>query len=388
MKKFLASAFLILASISAGFAFGQYSLFDDAIDLELVPSDELYPEAIFDMYSPQTDFSLMDLASGQANPSSIRTSSLNTSTGKQEYVDLPYSDGFADDDDSYLRMKTGANISLLRLGFLDQRMEIEASIQGALDTIFAVFGGSTNLGFDGTYFAGANMRLFNTVSLRFGIHHFSGHYGDEVLDDFYNHNFPDGDTSFTRKDTVYQFNNLVEYVRDNSFLAGISIQTPWLVRLYCELELPKSPSWIRPVADIPADYSTFRNDEQSLIEAIGGDENFTASQLEADEASKRSGLYRAMRIQTGAEVLIPVKYVGTVFAGINVQLHQDGQTLHEVGGYSPDNPWEVEVTVGGGLDIAGSGVRVEAYYHDGRMPLLNWYYDRVKFISVGLSIDS
>lgn len=128
MKKFLASAFLILASISAGFAFGQYSLFDDAIDLELVPSDELYPEAIFDMYSPQTDFSLMDLASGQANPSSIRTSSLNTSTGKQEYVDLPYSDGFADDDDSYLRMKTGANISLLRLGFLDQRMEIEASI--------------------------------------------------------------------------------------------------------------------------------------------------------------------------------------------------------------------------------------------------------------------
>jgi len=388
MKRALASAFLILASISAVFAFGQYSLFNDTVDLELVPSDELYPEAIFDMYSPQTDFSLMNLAPGQANPSTLRTSSQNTGTGKQEYVDLPYSNGFAEDDDSYLRMKTGANISLLRLGFFNQNFEIEASIQGALDTIFSVFVGSTDLGFDGTYFAGANMRLFGRVSLRLGIHHFSGHYGDEVLDGFYEHNFPDGGTSFTQNGTFYQFNNLVEYVRDNSLLAGISVQTPWFVRIYCELDLPKSPSWIRPVADIPADYSTFRNDEQSLIEAIGGDENFTSSQLDEDEDSKRSGFYRAMRIQAGAEVSIPVKYVGTVFAGINVQLHQDGQTLHKVGGYNPGNPWEMEVTVGGGLDLAGSGVRVEAYYHDGRMPLLNWYYDRVKFISVGLSIDS
>lgn len=97
-----------------------------------------------------------------------------------------------------------------------------------------------------------------------------------------------------------------------------------------------------------------------------------------------------MENHTGLEARYNLSFGAIVLAG-DVQFHQDGQTKHQIGQYSPDNPWEMEFTVGGGLELGnilenGRIVRIEAYYHDGRVPATQWFYQRMKYISVGVGI--
>ena len=69
------------------------------------------------------------------------------------------------------------------------------------------------------------------------------------------------------------------------------------------------------------------------------------------------------------------------------------QTLHSLGTYSRNNPWDFELTVGGGLEfasslISGREVRVEAYYHTGRvLGAVQWFYQKMDCVSVGFSIN-
>lgn len=82
----------------------------------------------------------------------------------------------------------------------------------------------------------------------------------------------------------------------------------------------------------------------------------------------------------------------TCFLAGDVQFHQDGKTLHKVGGYSNDNPWEKEFTIGGGLELGdvtseGKTVRLEVHYHDGRIPATQWFCQRMKCFSVGFGLD-
>lgn len=403
MKKPFAVVAIFVAVCSVCFAAaGQYSFGDGRFYADLLPSDELYPEALFDIYSPQSDLTPMFLSGGASNPIDLRTI-VQDSAGMNQYMDLPYrDDDLGSDDNMYLRMKTGINLSLFRIGFglhdalSKPLVEIEGSVQGTVSTLFCGFEKNDTLGFDGTYFFGANVRIADIVSLRFGLHHFSGHYGDEMLEKFYAKNgidFSSSDPELTINGTAYKYIGLMEYVRDNSYLMGVSVQTPWFVRIYGELEIPKNPSWIRPFAHTPADYeNTIPGDEgrPTLIDRIGGDaadgEHWKQSQLDAEQELKRSGNYKALRIMTGVEVTVPIPSFGSVFAGVNIQLHQDGQTKHQYGQYSADNPWEFEITAGGGIEI-GSGLRIEAFYHEGRVPALNWFYSRTKMVGVGFSID-
>ena len=117
---------------------------------------------------------------------------------------------------------------------------------------------------------------------------------------------------------------------------------------------------------------------------ITGQEDVETSVAYADS-------YRAWRLQTGTEVHLPIFTVGSLFLAGDIQFHQDGQTQHQVNGYSPDNPWEITYTVGGGFEfnqgLLDRKFRLEVYYTDGRFPLLNYFYKRSQYVVFGLAIS-
>jgi hypothetical protein len=253
---------------------------------------------------------------------------------------------------------------------------LELSLQGGMTTVFNAFGGNKTPGFQGMYFLGMNSRIANTISLRFGIHHFSGHYGDELLYDFYAAN-PDLAPGEINPGV------LLEYTRDNSWLAGISYEPSKHVRLYFEAELPQGAAWIRPAVHVPSNTLVPDTEDQYQKDHIAAQEKIASASLPSS--------YKAWRLQLGTELRFELPSLGNLFATADVQFHQDGQTMHMPGMYSVDNPWETETTVGVGLELfqqfLGRNLRIECLYHCGRFPLLNFFYQRSDYVSIGLGIS-
>ncbi len=82
------------------------------------------------------------------------------------------------------RVKTGFSFSALRVSYKDL-VTIEGCVQGALNLVFDANAGTDCLGFDGIYFYGLNANIKDGLfSLRIGRHHYSGHYGDEIEEEF------------------------------------------------------------------------------------------------------------------------------------------------------------------------------------------------------------
>ena len=196
--------------------------------------------------------------------------------------------------------------------------------------------------------------------------HYCGHYGDETLVNVREHS---GST-----DTP------IEYCRDNNILAGISLDVGSYLRLYVDASRPRGESWMNPAIHIPS----------WVLKATSGQPLYIdGANKEGISPEEHPEDYKAWIIQTGAELSIPLGTTEIFLAG-EMKLHQDGQTLHMPGGYDQDNPWESEFTVGGGLAFAQTGgmgkARIEVSYHDGRFPLLNYFYQRSRYISIGFAV--
>lgn len=382
----------------------------------------LYREAVADPYALNTSFRILFATDPEERPNRVYSiiTDRDTSTGDCHvfYDYLNYNDdALKESNNKYIHMKTGASVGLMRVRFGGYGwippIDAELNIGGYINTVFCLFGKNDALDFDGSYFAGGSLRIADMLSFRFGIHHFSGHYGDELLEKYFSYNRVNagdrfnGGSAFQYPNGVpgheYYLIGPVEYVRDNSWIMGLSADVPiasrFSVRVYGEAELPRDPSWLRPLAHVPADYRNMVKEDgrPTLIDRIGGDsidgEQFPQSQLNQEQELKRTadGSYKAWRIHTGLEVRFNTGF-GAFFLAGDVQFHQDGKTLHKVGGYSNDNPWEKEFTIGGGLELGdatsdGKTVRLEVYYHDGRTPATQWFYQRMKCFSVGFGLN-
>jgi len=348
-----------------------YGLLDNFIQITTVPNQPLYREALADPYAMSSSMSMITMQ----DEASIPTYILVADEG--EYQKKYFRDADANKN-SYLRMKTAVNLSLMRvsfmhLGFLPS-VQVELSLQGGMATVFNNFGASDTPGFDGMYFVGANARIGKVLALRFGLHHFSGHYGDEILDRLWAYN-PGLDPN--------SINRMVEYTRDNSWLGGVSIEPTSWFRLYFEAELPQKGAWIRPAIHVPESTVNPDDETQNQRDHIADQEGIDAGTV--------SESYKAWRLQGGMEFRLPIPTLGSLFVAADVQFHQDGQTKHQIGAYSEDNPWENEYTVGGGLELnqqfLGRNIRLEAYYHSGRFPLLNFFYQRSNYVTIGIGIN-
>lgn len=394
----------------------------DLFTFNAISQVPLYGEAVADPYALATNFDIVYATDTAQRPNQILSIITDKNTGDGSYSvfydTLKYNDdALKDKNRMYLHMKGGTSVGLMRLRFEGTEkvpsIEAELNLGGYINTIFCMFGKNDTLDFDGSYFLGGSMRIADMFSFRFGLHHFSGHYGDEMLSKYYGYNKVDASKTFNNgylfeyekaeSGHEYYLVDPVEYVRDNSLLFGFQATVPVgsliSFRAYAEAELPKNPSWLRPFVHVPADYENPVNEtgRPTLIDRIGGDaidgEQFPQDQLDSEQDLKRTsdGTYRAWRIHTGLEVRLNLGF-GSLFLAGDVQLHQDGQTLHRPMGYDKSNPWEMEYTVGGGLELGdfatdGKVARLNVFYHDGRTPATQWFYQRMKYVSVGVSIN-
>ncbi len=362
MKKNIVLLLLLIVFILPGFS--SYKMFDENLTFSWISEDSLHPESIVNPFSATSSLSPIYIIEGQ--PRFIRYAN---SDGDKVYKDVPiYAVGKYADEKLYLQLKTGVNIGVFNLNYKDL-VESELGFQGSLNSVFQGFGGAKNLGFDGVFFFGLNTRLFNTASIRIGYQHYSGHYGDETIWNINKINPSQGGTP-------------IEYTRDNNLLIGVSIQPISQVRLYADASLPLVNTWMHPAIHIPT-WVIKRTDGKPLLDVEAGKENVTAPHF-ADS-------YKAWIINAGTELHYPINNLGSLFVAGEVTFNQDGQTLHTVGEYDSDNPWEVEYTVGAGIELeqdkGSSKARIMVLYHDGRFPLLNYFYQRTKYISLGLSLS-
>lgn len=358
-KKLMGFLYVLILGVSSLWAFA----------FEWSPVDPLFREPLADSFACSTSFRLLGVLDRTSVPDTVLV--VNSDTKKYEQ--------FAYDDKSlrmYWQMKSAVNFGVLR--FSSGPVQAEGYIQGGLNTVFQKEGSIECLGFDGLYGAGATVKLFDTLVVQAGFHHFSGHWGDEILEKLLQRH-PSVD--IYNPTTKY---HLAEYTRGNSWLAGVSLEPVTWGRMYFFAELPMKRAWIRPGIHVPSTTLKPGSEDKNQFEHITGQEGL-------ENLTPPGSSYKAWRLQGGMEVRYPVLDVGSLFFVGEVQAHQDGQTLHQVGGYSPDNPWEFEITVGGGFEFnqtaLGRKMRLECYYHDGRFPLLNYFFQRSKYVVLGIAIS-
>ena len=86
--------------------------------------------------------------------------------------------------DSMIQVKLGETMALARntISFDSWLSPIafDFSMQGLLQS-FYLGGFDDNVGYDGIYFFGANIRIADVVSMRIGRQHYCSHYGDAII---------------------------------------------------------------------------------------------------------------------------------------------------------------------------------------------------------------
>ena len=333
------------------------------------PGRSLFEEPKADPYSLSTSLKYITVTEGQPNEI---LASKHSGREDAEIVMVPWTDA-NDSNVNYYNLKSGVDLAFSRLTL--GPVSIELNLGGGLNTVFEGFGGSNCIGFDGLYFYGLNASFFDVIQLKAGYHHFSGHWGDEINDKYYERLREY--TDYVNGTKIYQ---TTEYTRDNSMLFGISVTPASFLRFYGKLEIPKKASWLHPVTHLPND--TVRpTDGDNQMEHLG--EKYGIKNI-----IKADG-YHAYRIQAGVGLEVPIYKKYSYFLSYDFQSHQDGQTMHNLEDYSPNNPWEIENTISTGISMKHvvRDVRIEFTYHDGRFPLLNMYYQRTKYWSLGLNIS-
>jgi len=382
--------------------FGKIVFFKDKMVLDALTDQPLHGVYVADPWSAFSRFQNIQVQG--SGPSTIRASVIrddaadisdypNATDAISDYTcvyqDIPFQDPGS--DHLYFGMKIGFNLGLGRLTWVgtDQfpRLAVEFSLQGALNLVFNATGGTDMLGSDGIYFIGANASIGDTVSLRIGTHHFSGHYGDEILERLFT--YGDNHALFNPQtpDAKGHIVSLLNYVRQDTLIFGISYQpTPWL-RVYAEADIPPATiKTIRPWVHVPQ--STLdQNSGAELEDRIGSNEGNLGGRQPGDEYGDG---YRALRLQSGIEIRIPNRYLGDLTLALDLQFHQDGQTLHQVGSYDPRNPWDIEYNLVAsqqiGQDVDGIAFSLEYIYHSGRFPLKNFFNVPCEYHSIGLGL--
>ena len=287
------------------------------------------------------------------------------------------------------RVKRGFSFSALRVSYKDI-VSAEACVQGALNLVFDANGGTDCLGFDGIYFYGLNASFLDGfVSMRIGRHHYSGHYGDEIEESFMLRKDEKGRVYANRflmnREEGGYISRFIQYVRQDSLVIGISTRPLSWLRLYAEADLltPKMHR-VRPWLLVPEEI--LEDDcDHTHEQGIGSSEGVYASENESRKVPY-SKSYKAMSFNFGAEVSLPIKGIGSVIAAFDVKVNQEGQTAYQIGAYSEDNPWDVDYNVLLGFNIEDSNITAELIYHNGRVPLMNFFWKHCSYWSAGFSI--
>ena len=369
--------FLIISFTHATVYFGS----DENIRLDFAPISPLYKESIAYPFSTNVRFYYMMAPERDSSvTNSILVSAADTS-GEPTYIEKEFKD-FNLNNRKYWGLKSCVNLGLLRFSFGDdirKTVAAEVYIHGGINTVFGAYGGVDCLGFDGQYGLGIAAQFLESISMRFGFHHFSGHWGDEILEDFYSKGYVEG--------TDYKA--ITEFTRNNSWYFGVSYEAFNTVRIAVDVELPERKAWIRPAAHVPA--NTAKPSSEESPEAAN-----TASHIWAQEGfDGRNNYgypasYKGWRIGLSLEAQYKLKNIGRAYVGIDWQLHQDGKIDIATANYDQALPWKQEFTAVAGISLRDRTdlpeFNIEFSYHTGRFPLLNYWFKEIEYFSFGIGV--
>lgn len=363
---------LVMASASATLEFGS-----EDITLDFAPVKPLYKESLAYPFSNDIRFSYLIAPEKPENVTNTILVSADDGTGHPTYKELEFRE-FSTHNTKYWALKSCTNIGLLRLTW-KETAAVELYVHGGINSVFGAYGGVDCLGFDGQYGLGLSTLLFDSIAIRGGFHHYSGHWGDEILGDFFSRGYTEG--------TDYEA--ITEYTRNNSWYFGASYNLSDIIRFGIDVELPEGKAWIRPAAHVPANTSK-PSSEESPEKANTSDHIWTQEGFEDRDNRFYPASYKAWRIGFSMEAQYRIDNVGRVYAGIDIQLHQDGKIDPVTAIYSEDLGWKKEFSAILGFafqdKVTLPEFNIEFTYHKGRFPLLNYWFNDIEYFSVGFGL--
>lgn len=401
MKKIATCVFVVLFGMClfASVSFDTIrNIFKD-VELTYITLSPLYKEPIADDWSFNFSAQSLSCISGGVNSVLVQTKYeegrencyLNFDKVNGEYIETyvhemaHFSDSYAK---SFIQLKPGISLGFLKLGFGD--FTIEGNIRLGGNAVIENANVCDVFGFDGMYGYGVNFAYKNRICMHAGLHHFSGHIGDEVQlrvlesSDEKDRSYMDR-MQLSETEGGY-INKFFEYVRQDSFILAVSWQPNNFLRIYSQADINLSDmNTIRPWILVPNGIMSTEEPGSSLIERIGTAEDDIDSNA-SERAYKYSDNYKGFIFNFGIEFSKKLSNIGTLSLAYNCRINQEGQTYYQYNTYKDSNPWYFDHTVVASFAIKDSPLCLEAKYHNGQFPLLNFVHVRDSYFSLGASI--
>lgn len=212
-----------------------------------------------------------------------------------------------------------------------------------------------SIGHDGIYFYGATLRVGDFMSMRIGNHHYCAHNGDAVFKSI----------QHSESTPFSEFWVMDKYIKADNVAIGLSLEPTSFLRVYGEYKFPpRSIGSYRPYMFAPKWKEPKRNKDYP-------------------------DSYNARIVNVGVEVTYPIfKTLGKITIGYDLHMYEEGKVQYKlengsVPTFDDDAPWELEhnIRIAQELD---TGISVEVAYHKGRAPLNNFFFQKTKYISVGM----
>ena len=348
------------------------------VEIELAPEKPLYARYAADNFSTESTFQLLYLQGESQRPSYLyNTVKLDGYTvGLHGYnFDAAYNQ----EDEGYFYARAGVAIPFFRFSFgglgILPPFAMETVFEAGIRTVFFAFGGTDQLGFDGTYFYGVNLQVSDSIALKMGRKHYSAHVGDELITRtiWYNNaaGAPYSDPSL---DPSSFQNFLIDYVRQDPLTFGISIIQFDIFRFYGELRIGEDSRILKPNLSNPDD--------------------------------PRFANYHAREVEFGLEMRLPIPLIGDLVLAVDATMHENGKfILVPVENsalyknqyqqydfvYDDSAPWELEYNLTASQTFStrttGPKLQVSATYHKGRFPLHAFFMHKISYVSLGLVIS-
>lgn len=294
---------------------------------------------------------------------------------------------------SFFRIKPCLNIAILKTRYKD--FAIEGLLEIGLNTMIKSEGSVDIFGFDGIYFYGLTGSYKDKIQFKVGRHHYSGHFADELINNYLSSRDSKGRLYSDRMDKgkmgsqfepgfIYKEE---DYIRQDGLILGLSFNPIEELRLYAEADfLTKKMDYMTPYVLIP-DLTKYGDHDFSMQGRAGYESGVYSTKFET-RTSPYGSSYKDTNVEFGAEYTKDLKKWGNISLAYNCRLMQEGQTLYQLSGYDKDNKWDMDHTVMFSYNLFNSPLSFQAMYHNGRLPLLNWYWYRTSLITVGFSIEN
>lgn len=361
MKKILSSLLMFLCVLSMASA---------AFMFDFGPHDPLYASSYNDTYTFNTGLHFIHQLSSSPEGNNVMVKwNDRPASDPDKYQVIEYRD-WSSKYNNFLHLQIGTGFSFLRLGWPEYFVG-DLMFQAAFNSVFSAAGGTDVLGFDGTFFFGGEARIMDMFVMKFGLRHYSGHTGDEILQDAVNRKVTDTTGKF----------EVVDYVRDNMLELGIGYAGIPYAQVFFSFLFPPKKSWWAPYFHMPDWVLADTNPPQSTEER------------DRDQWAVRGAYgngYGAYILQLDVNLAYPFAKRYEVYSSLNMKFHQDGMTNHTLTPHDDTDRWEMELTASVGFTFknaaANKDLSIEFLYHDGRFPVLNFFWKRSQYIAVGIAI--